>query len=92
MADANAAWLEQGAEERGVQRSAIADAANAHHIQPPAQGQKRERQDWENLWMYGMFGGMLFGGVLVYYKPDTTYVPAAGAGPGKGNACCVAVH
>lgn len=39
--------------------------------QPPPPGQKREKQDWENLWYIGMFGSMLVGGVLFYYRPDT---------------------
>ncbi|KAF8609448.1 hypothetical protein BDV93DRAFT_602115 [Ceratobasidium sp. AG-I] len=39
---------------------------------PPPPGQKRKREDWELLWYGGMFGGMLFGGVLLYYKPDTS--------------------
>lgn len=43
-------------------------------VQPPPPGQKRKREDWELLWYGGMFGGMLFGGVLLYYKPDSRYV------------------
>ncbi|QRV76308.1 hypothetical protein RhiJN_04323 [Ceratobasidium sp. AG-Ba] len=39
---------------------------------PPPAGQRRKREDWEFLWYTGMFGGMLFGGVLLYYKPDTS--------------------
>ncbi|KAL5640959.1 hypothetical protein ACGC1H_001439 [Rhizoctonia solani] len=39
---------------------------------PPAPGQRRKKEDWEFLWYGGMFGGMIFGGVLVYYKPDTS--------------------
>ena len=39
--------------------------------QPPAAGKKRAKEDWEDLWTYGMFGGMAFGAVLLWYKPDT---------------------
>ncbi|KAG8736632.1 hypothetical protein FRC12_017524 [Ceratobasidium sp. 428] len=39
---------------------------------PPPAGQRRKREDWEFLWYTGMFGGMLFAGVLLYYKPDTS--------------------
>ncbi|KAK0533732.1 hypothetical protein OC834_000827 [Tilletia horrida] len=39
---------------------------------PPPKGQKREKEDWENIWMYGMFGGMAFAGVVLLYRPDTT--------------------
>ncbi|KAI0067725.1 hypothetical protein BV25DRAFT_1876391 [Artomyces pyxidatus] len=37
---------------------------------PP--GQKRVKEDWENLWYIGMFGGMGLAAVLLYYKPDTS--------------------
>lgn len=37
---------------------------------PP--GQKRVKEDWENVWYIGMFGGMGAVGVLLYYKPDTS--------------------
>ncbi|KAI0313735.1 Ndufb11, NADH dehydrogenase 1 beta subcomplex subunit [Amylostereum chailletii] len=37
---------------------------------PP--GQKRVKEDWENVWYYGMFGGMGMAAVLLYYKPDTS--------------------
>ncbi|CAE6423635.1 hypothetical protein BN14_01385 [Rhizoctonia solani AG-1 IB] len=39
---------------------------------PPPPGQRRKKEDWEFLWYAGMFGGMVFGGVLLYYKPDTS--------------------
>ncbi|KAL9938998.1 hypothetical protein V8E36_001811 [Tilletia maclaganii] len=39
---------------------------------PPPKGQKREKEDWENIWMYGMFGGMAFAGIVLLYRPDTT--------------------
>ncbi|KAI6133120.1 Ndufb11, NADH dehydrogenase 1 beta subcomplex subunit [Pisolithus croceorrhizus] len=37
---------------------------------PP--GQKRVKEDWENIWYVGMFGTMLAAAVLLYYKPDTS--------------------
>ncbi|KAF9512889.1 hypothetical protein BS47DRAFT_1021219 [Hydnum rufescens UP504] len=39
---------------------------------PPPPGQKRERQDWEVLWYWGMFGSMAVAAVGLYYKPDTS--------------------
>ena len=33
------------------------------------------KQDWENIYYYGMGGGMALGAVLIYYKPDTRSVP-----------------
>jgi len=32
------------------------------------------KEDWENVWYYGMLGGMGFAGVMLYYKPDTRCV------------------
>ncbi|KDN52981.1 hypothetical protein K437DRAFT_253632 [Tilletiaria anomala UBC 951] len=37
---------------------------------PP--GQKREKEGWESLWTYGMWGSIVFGTVLYMYKPDTS--------------------
>ncbi|TFK77033.1 Ndufb11, NADH dehydrogenase 1 beta subcomplex subunit [Pluteus cervinus] len=37
---------------------------------PP--GQKRVKEDWENIWYLGMFGSMAFASVMLYYKPDTS--------------------
>lgn len=39
---------------------------------PPPPGQKRVKEDWENIWYVGMFGSMLAAAVLLYYKPDTS--------------------
>lgn len=39
--------------------------------QPPAPGQKRVKEDWENIWYFGMFGSIGLAAVLLYYKPDT---------------------
>ncbi|KAI8594765.1 ESSS subunit of NADH:ubiquinone oxidoreductase, partial [Dissophora ornata] len=38
---------------------------------PLAPGTKRVKEDWENLFFFGMVGSMVFGAALVYYKPDT---------------------
>jgi hypothetical protein len=40
-------------------------------LQPLANGQKRQREDWETIWNVGFFGSLLVGGVLLYLKPDT---------------------
>lgn len=39
---------------------------------PP--GQSRQKEGWENMWYIGMFGGMVFAAVGLYYKPDTRCV------------------
>ncbi|CAG8515401.1 9541_t:CDS:2 [Acaulospora colombiana] len=39
--------------------------------QPPPPGQKRVKEDWENIWYYGMGGCLLLGIVIAIYKPDT---------------------
>jgi len=46
-----------------------------HGPQPPAPGQKRVKEDWENIWYFGMFGSIGLATVLLYYKPDTRYAP-----------------
>ncbi|PWZ02883.1 hypothetical protein BCV70DRAFT_214386 [Testicularia cyperi] len=35
-------------------------------------GQKRQKENWENMWYFGLFGGMAFAGLVLMYKPDTT--------------------
>ncbi|ORY95281.1 hypothetical protein BCR43DRAFT_492733 [Syncephalastrum racemosum] len=32
----------------------------------------RVKEDWENMWYAGMFGGFALVAVGLYYKPDTT--------------------
>jgi len=39
---------------------------------PPAPGQKRLKEDWENIWYFGMFGSIGLAALLLYYKPDTS--------------------
>jgi len=41
---------------------------------PRPAGQKRQKEDWENIYYYGFGGGMVLGAVLIYYKPDTRCV------------------
>lgn len=48
---------------------------NLHTFQPLPPGQKRVKEDWENIWYFGMFGSMALAAVLLYYKPDTRYAP-----------------
>ncbi|ODQ54966.1 hypothetical protein SAICODRAFT_33623 [Saitoella complicata NRRL Y-17804] len=35
-------------------------------------GEKREKEDWENIWVYGYGGCFVIGGILYYNRPDTT--------------------
>ncbi|EPQ60752.1 hypothetical protein GLOTRDRAFT_124500 [Gloeophyllum trabeum ATCC 11539] len=39
---------------------------------PLKPGEKRIKEDWENIWYVGMFGSMAVAAVLLYYKPDTS--------------------
>ncbi|RUP44488.1 ESSS subunit of NADH:ubiquinone oxidoreductase-domain-containing protein [Jimgerdemannia flammicorona] len=41
---------------------------------PPAPGQKRVKEDWEDIYYWGMGGGFVLAGVMLYYKPDTSLV------------------
>lgn len=45
--------------------------------QPPAPGQKRVKEDWENIWYIGMFGSLGLAALLLYYKPDTRCAPVS---------------
>ncbi|KAH0838357.1 ESSS subunit of NADH:ubiquinone oxidoreductase-domain-containing protein [Lanmaoa asiatica] len=45
---------------------------NPHTFQPLPPGQKRVKEDWENIWYFGMFGSMALAAILLYYKPDTS--------------------
>ena len=42
--------------------------------QPPAPGQKRQKENWENIWYIGMYGSMIVAAIGLYYKPDTRCV------------------
>jgi len=48
--------------------------SNLLYVKPLPPGQKRVKEDWENVWYFGMFGTMVFAAVLLYYKPDTRCV------------------
>ncbi|KAJ7925857.1 Ndufb11, NADH dehydrogenase 1 beta subcomplex subunit [Mycena leptocephala] len=39
---------------------------------PPPPGQRRIKEPWETLWYYGMYGTMVIGAMLLYFKPDTS--------------------
>jgi hypothetical protein len=43
------------------------------HLKPPAPGQKRVKEDWENIWYIGMFGSIGLASLLLYYRPDTRW-------------------
>ncbi|KAG0089564.1 hypothetical protein BGZ93_006632 [Podila epicladia] len=38
---------------------------------PLPAGTKRVKEDWEPWFFYGFMGSMVFGTVVIYYKPDT---------------------
>lgn len=50
--------------------SPILAPSNPHR--PP--GEKRVKGDWEDIYYWGMGGGMALGAVLIYFKPDTRCV------------------
>lgn len=54
---------------------------DSYDNQPPPVGQKRQREEWESIWYWGMFGGMGLAAVLLYYKPDTRFVGQSTASP-----------
>ncbi|SNX81462.1 uncharacterized protein MEPE_00167 [Melanopsichium pennsylvanicum] len=35
-------------------------------------GGKRQKEDWENMYYFGLFGGMAFAAIVLMYKPDTS--------------------
>merc|ERR1712071_198845 len=39
---------------------------------PPAAGQKRVKEGWENLYYYGFGGAMGFAALVLIYRPDTS--------------------
>ncbi|KAL8777914.1 MAG: hypothetical protein Q9213_007655 [Squamulea squamosa] len=53
---------------------------DAHsHYDPPSgwlwgipPGEKREKEGWEGMWVYGMYGSLLAAVVAYAYKPDTS--------------------
>jgi len=47
-------------------------SGNIFGEKPPPPGQKRVKEDWENIWYIGMYGTLALTGLLLYYKPDTS--------------------
>lgn len=67
-------------QDRKLTRGQIADIVIstsfdlASYTPQVPKGQKRQKENWENMWYLGLFGGMAFAGVVLMYKPDTRYV------------------
>lgn len=54
-------------------------ATHDSHYDPPSgwlfgvpPGEKYQKEGWENTWVYGFWGSLLFGVVAYAYKPDTS--------------------
>ena len=54
-------------------------ATHESHYDPPSgwlfgvpPGQKYEKEGWEDTWVYGFWGSLLFGIIAYAYKPDTS--------------------
>ena len=54
-------------------------AGHESHYDPPGgwlwglrPGEKYEKEGWENLMIYGMYGSLLVAGIAYTFKPDTT--------------------
>ena len=54
-------------------------ASHESHYDPPSgwlfgvpPGEKYKNEGWENTWVYGFWGSLLFGVVAYAYKPDTS--------------------
>ncbi|WFD25622.1 hypothetical protein MNAN1_000585 [Malassezia nana] len=45
---------------------------------PPAPGTKRVKDAWENIWYWGMYGGVAVFAVVMYFKPDRSVRSWAG--------------
>ncbi|KAL8781926.1 MAG: hypothetical protein Q9194_000119 [Teloschistes cf. exilis] len=64
-------------------------SGDAHsHYDPPSgwlwgipPGEKREKEGWETVWIYGFFGGLLMAAAAYAYKPDTSRLEAEGILP-----------
>ncbi|POS84685.1 hypothetical protein EPUL_003143 [Erysiphe pulchra] len=55
------------------------DHAHESQYDPPSgwlfgvkPGEKRKKEDWEDIWVYGFFGSLAFGVVGYAFKPDTS--------------------
>jgi hypothetical protein len=60
-------------------KSMKADHAHEDHYDPPSgwlwgikPGEKPEKEGWENVFIYGFFGSLIFGAVAYAFKPDTS--------------------
>ena len=40
-------------------------------LQPLLPGEKRKKEAWENIYVFGMVGNLILAFVLLYYQPDT---------------------
>lgn len=40
-------------------------------MQPLLPGEKRKKEAWENIYVFGMVGNLILAFVLLYYKPNT---------------------
>lgn len=56
-----------------------AEHAHEDHYDPPSgwlwgikPGEKPEKEGWENVFIYGFFGSLIFGAVGYSFKPDTS--------------------
>ncbi|RHZ47947.1 hypothetical protein Glove_564g26 [Diversispora epigaea] len=47
-------------------------SGNLFGEKPPPPGKKRVKEEWENIWVYGMGGCFLLATVIAIYKPDTS--------------------
>ena len=68
-----------GAKAFSTSKSMKADHAHEDHYDPPSgwlwgikPGEKPEKEGWENAFIYGFFGSLIFGAVAYAFKPDTS--------------------
>ncbi|KAG0649901.1 hypothetical protein D0Z07_3503 [Hyphodiscus hymeniophilus] len=70
-----------GVKSFSTSKSMKAEDAHAHedHYDPPTgwlwgikPGEKPEKEGWENIFIYGFFGSLIFGAVAYAFKPDTS--------------------
>lgn len=54
-------------------------SSSSSHYDPPSgwlwgvpPGEKKEKEGWEGMWVYGMYGSLLVGVVAYAYKPDSS--------------------
>ncbi|CCU81599.1 hypothetical protein BGHDH14_bgh04433 [Blumeria hordei DH14] len=56
-----------------------ADHSHESQYDPPSgwlfgvkPGEKRKKEDWEDIWVYGFFGSLAFGVIGYAFQPDTS--------------------